>query len=173
MASAPLLDTGPLRFLPAALRVPDRAGRAMLVGGALSLAGSILLSALVQELVPDLAKPEFPSIGLAAFLSFVLFAPVVETLIMAGVLAVLTRFVSATAAILASAALWGLAHSLLAPAWGLIIWWPFLIFSTLFVVWRERGIAAGLGVAAATHALQNLIPALLVSKLIELPVAWA
>ena len=50
-----------------------------------------------------------------------------------------------------------------APAWGLVIWWPFLIFSTLFVVWRQRGFFAGVGVAAATHALQNLGPALLLA----------
>jgi hypothetical protein len=55
------------------------------------------------------------------------------------------------------------AHSLAAPAWGLVIWWPFLIFSTLFVVWRQRGFLAGVGVAAAAHALQNLAPALLLA----------
>jgi hypothetical protein len=48
----------------------------------------------------------------------------------------------------------------MAPAWGLVIWWPFLIFSVLFVAWRQRSWAAGLGVAATTHALQNLGPAL-------------
>ena len=47
--------------------------------------------------------------------------------------------------------------------WGLVIWWPFLIFSTLFVVWRQRGFLAGVGVAAATHALQNLGPALVLA----------
>jgi uncharacterized protein (DUF983 family) len=66
-------------------------------------------------------------------------------------------------AILISAAAWGAAHSLAAPAWGLVIWWPFLIFSTLFVVWRERGFLAGASVAAAAHALQNLGPAILLA----------
>ena len=56
-----------------------------------------------------------------------------------------------------------LVHSLGAPSWGLAIWWPFLIFSTLFVVWRQRGFWAGVAVASATHALQNLIPALVVA----------
>ena len=95
-----------------------------------------------------------------------LFAPFVETLIMAAVLSLLLRVVPPTAAVLASAVLWGIAHSLQAPVWGLVIWWPFLIFSTLYVVWRQRGTWTAIGVAATTHALQNLAPALVVAKLV-------
>ena len=62
-----------------------------------------------------------------------------------------------------SAVGWGIAHALAAPAWGLVIWWPFLIFSTVFVVWRERGFWAGVGMASAVHGLNNLIPALAIS----------
>jgi membrane protease YdiL (CAAX protease family) len=98
-----------------------------------------------------------------AFFLLVVFAPFVETLIMAGFLSLLLRFMSPAAAILTSALGWGVAHSLQAIGWGLVIWWPFLIFSTLYVVWRQRGVWAGLGVAAATHALQNTGPALLVA----------
>ena len=166
MATALMLDSGPLRFLPAALREPRRAWLAILTGWALSFAGSILLSWAVQGLAPGLGKPSFPMTGLPIFLMLTVFAPLVETLIMAGVLAILARFMPAAAAILASAILWGIAHSLQAPVWGLIIWWPFLIFSTLYMVWRQRGVWAGIAVAATTHALQNLGPALLVSKLV-------
>jgi hypothetical protein len=91
----------------------------------------------------------------------VLFAPVVETLIMGAVLLILLRFVPPTAAVLLSAAGWGIAHSAAAPAWGLVIWWPFVIFSIMFVTWRQRSLGAGFGMAAATHALHNLLPALL------------
>jgi membrane protease YdiL (CAAX protease family) len=88
----------------------------------------------------------------------VLFAPLVETLIMAAVLSLLARFLSPTRAVLASALLWGIAHSLQATVWGFVVWWPFLIFSTLYLVWRERSIWAAIGVAATTHAVQNLVP---------------
>jgi hypothetical protein len=81
---------------------------------------------------------------------------------MAGVLAVLLRFLSPTAAVVASSAGWAVAHSLAAPAWGLVIWWPFLIFSILYVTWRQRSLAAALAVPAMVHGLQNLLPALLV-----------
>jgi membrane protease YdiL (CAAX protease family) len=98
--------------------------------------------------------------GSVAFLLLFAFAPFVETLIMAALLTVLARFMSPTFAVLISAALWGIAHSLQAAVWGLVIWWPFVIFSTLYMVWRERSVVAALGVATATHALQNLLPAL-------------
>jgi len=55
---------------------------------------------------------------------------------------------------------WGLFHSSFHPTWGLVIWWPFLIFSTLFVTWRSRSLLAAFAIPAAVHALQNLPPAL-------------
>ena len=155
-----MFDTGPLRLLPAALRQPRRAWLAILVGAALTLGGSLALSAIATLSAPTLAKPDFPMDGPIAFLLLFAFAPLVETLIMAAVLSLLARFVSPTLAVLVSAALWGMAHSLQAAAWGLVIWWPFVIFSTLYMVWRERSVMAALGVATATHALQNLLPAL-------------
>lgn len=166
MTAARMFDSGPLRFLPVPLREPRRVWLAILVGWALSFTGSILLAWAAQGVAPSLGRPSFAMSGPIAFLLLAIFAPVAETLIMALLLGLLTRFVSPTIAVLASALLWGIAHSLQAPVWGLVIWWPFLIFSTLYIVWRQRGLWVGLAVAAATHAMQNLIPALLVAKLI-------
>jgi hypothetical protein len=76
---------------------------------------------------------------------------------------VLLRLFSPTVAILISAVGWGVAHSMAAPIWGLVIWWPFLIFSTLFVTWRERSLWLAFGIPMCVHALQNLIPATLIA----------
>ena len=92
------------------------------------------------------------------------FAPIVESLIMAAVLELLLRFVPASWAIGLSALGWGIVHSLQAPTWGLVIWWPFLIFSTLYVTWRQRSRLGAIGIAAAVHALNNLFPALLLLR---------
>jgi len=137
---------------------------AILTGWALSIAGSLALAAIVGTVAPDLAKPDFKGIsgGMAMFL-LVVFSPLLESLIMGGVLVLLQRFLQPAAAILTSSLLWGVVHSIGALSWGFTIWWPFLIFSTLFVVWRQRGFWAGIGVAAAAHALQNLGPALVVA----------
>ena len=149
--------------MPAILREPRRVWLAILVGWALSFFGSLALSAATQWLLPGVARPDF-AITRSTILLFVLFAPIVETLIMAAVIELLLRFVRPNFAILASAAGWGVAHSLAAPVWGMVIWWPFLIFSALYVTWREKGVLAGIAVAATTHILQNSIPALLLLR---------
>jgi hypothetical protein len=158
-----LFDDNFLRFLPAPLREPRRAWLAIPIGWALSILGSLALAALSKAIAPALPSPEFPVKGLMAFFLLVVFSPIVETLIMAGFLSLFLRFMPPAAAILLSAVGWGVAHSLEALGWGLVIWWPFLIFSTLFVVWRQRGFWAGVGVVAATHALQNVGPGWIVA----------
>ena len=50
---------------------------------------------------------------------------------------------------------------------GPVIWWPFVIFSTLFLTWRRRSIPAAIGMATAAHAAHNLLPALLLVSGLE------
>ena len=158
-----------LPLLPAFLFAPrGPAPRYALGAAALVVGGHLLLSLAVALLLPQPPRPDFGApAGLAgiAFLFFglVVFAPLVETLIMSAPLLLIDRFAGRAPAVLASAAGWGVAHSLAAPGWGLIVWWGFLIFSVAFLVWRRRGgYWAGIGIAAAIHGLNNLLPALAV-----------
>ena len=160
---ARLFDDNFLKFLPAPLREPRRAWLAILAGWALSILGSLLLAALFAALTPQLKGPQFPMKGWMALFALVVFAPLIETLMMAGLIWLFERVLPTSAAILASAIAWGAFHSTQALGWGLVIWWPFLIFSTLYVVWRQRGFWTGIGVASATHALQNLIPGIAIA----------
>ena len=123
----------------------------------------MVFAALGALLLPHAAQPQFHANGAAAMFALVVFSPVVETMIMGAVLLLLIRFVSPAAAIVVSAIGWGIAHSTVAPIWGLIIWWPFLIFSTLFVTWRSRSLVLAFALPMCVHALQNLVPALLVA----------
>lgn len=126
----------------------------------LALGGSLILATISQLIFPAAAPPDFEGVeGGEGFFLLVVFAPLVETLIMAGVLALLLKFIKPLPAVLLSALGWGVAHSMAAPTWGLVIWWPFLIFSIQYVVWRQRGIGWALGVPALTHAMQNSLPA--------------
>lgn len=150
----------PLALLPPPLRRPDRAPTAIAGGWLIAFAGSLLLGLLVTRLMPSAEAAAFPVRGWAAVAALVLFAPLVETLIMGGVLEVLRRVLTPSQAAWASAIGWGAAHSAAAPAWGLVVWWPFLIFSALYLVWRARGVAAAMGIAFGVHALHNLLPAL-------------
>ena len=120
---------------------------------------------VAQFLFPQAVGPSFDVQGPAAIILLVLFAPFVETLIMAAALELMLRLkVPPAAAVLLSAIGWGAAHSMAAPAWGLVIWWPFLIFSTLYVTWSRRSIWRAVAVVTAVHALQNLGPALLLAS---------
>ena len=161
--SGRLFDDSFLKYFPATLREPRRAWLAILTGWVLSIVGSIALAALSRAVAPGLPAPEFPIKGATAFFLLVVFSPLVETLIMAGLLSLLLRYLPPATSILVSALAWGAAHSSMALGWGLVIWWPFLIFSTLYVVWRQRGFWIAVGIAATTHALQNLAPGLVVA----------
>ena len=164
LAATPAVGSGtPLRYLPKAIRVPRRPFTAILIGWATAFPASILFGAFVSLLLPDAAHPEFRVDGAVALFALVIFAPVVETLIMGAVLLILLLFLPPVAAILVSAIGWGVAHSLMVPIWGLVIWWPFLVFSTLFVAWRSRSLTLAFVIPMCVHALQNVIPALLLA----------
>lgn len=153
-----------LSFLPKAILQPSRPARAVLVAWLTTFLPSIALAALVGTLMPEAREPEFNVSGPLAIFLLVFFAPIVETLIMGTILLILLRIVSPVAGIMVSAFGWGVAHSLATPVWGLIIWWPFLVFSALFVTWRSRSVLAAFAMAATVHGLHNLPPALLVAS---------
>ena len=156
--------TAPLSLLPTPLLEPSSLIRSIGLGWLFAFVPSIVLGALIQLLVPGVQGPEFRLSGAEALGMLVLFAPILETLIMGGVLLLLLRFLPPTWAVLASAIGWGAAHSAAAPMWGLVIWWPFLVFSTLFVVWRSRSLALAFVVPMIVHGLHNLLPALVVAS---------
>jgi hypothetical protein len=153
----------PLRWLPKPLLEPRNAYAAIGLGWLLTFPVSVALAGLIHLVAPDAQAPQFPVAGPLAVFLLVIFSPVLETLLMAGGLALLLRFMSPTWAVIASAAGWGVAHSFAAPSWGLIIWWPFLVFSTLFVTWRQRSVGLALVVPMSVHALQNLPSALFIA----------
>ena len=147
-----------------ALLEPRLPLRAILVGWLATTIPALLLSMLVSSLLPQAAGPTFPVNGLSTLLLLVMFAPFIETLIMAAALEILLLVLPPRFAVIASSLGWGIAHSLAAAAWGLVIWWPFLIFSTLYVTWRGQGRVVAIGIVFAVHALNNLGPALLLLR---------
>jgi len=150
--------------LPAFLLESRQPGRAILLAWPLVTLPALGLAAFFSWLIPGAPSPVFEGDRWLIFFLVEVFAPIVESLIMAAVLEVLLRIVPWKWAVALSAAGWGVAHSLQAPTWGLVIWWPFLIFSILYVTWRKRSKVGAVGIAASVHALNNLIPALLLLR---------
>ena len=142
------------------LFTPERPARYVAVAWVCTFFPALLLSSLVSSVVLEAAQPSFPFGNLVVFVLVVLFAPALETLIMGSALLLLRRVVPDSWAAVLSAAGWGLAHSIQAPAWGLVIWWPFLIFSAAFLVWRQRSVWSAFALVTALHSLHNLLPAL-------------
>lgn len=119
---------------------------------------SIALAFAIPMVANEAAGPEFEASGLTLMLLLVVFSPVVETLLMIPPLLVIDRLAGPRAAILFSAVLWAVLHSLAAPFWGLVVWWPFLILSAVFLVWRrEHGLTTAIVMTIAVHALQNAV----------------
>ena len=148
----------------AALLEPRQPVRAILVGWLVTTIPALLLSVLVSSLLPQAAVPEFGTVDTELFLKLVVVAPLIETLIMVAVLELLLLAMPSRAAIITSSVGWGIAHSFIAIGWGLVIWWPFLIFSTLYVTWRGQGRLLAMAIVFAVHALNNLGPALLLLR---------
>ena len=147
--------------LPSFLFEPARPVRTILLAWPLVTIPALGLAALFATLFPAAPTPVFEGDPRTVFFLVEVFAPIVETLIMAAALELLIRVVRPQVAVALSSLGWGIAHSTQAPTWGLVIWWPFLIFSILYVTWRERSVLGAMAIAASVHAQNNLIPALL------------
>lgn len=154
-----LFDQGPLSLFPKPLREPRRAWLAIPLAWLLCIVPSLAFAYLIQAFAPRLDMPEFPIKGHVGFLALAVFAPIVETFILAAFITLFRIIFSPTVSVFLSAFGWGLAHSLQASAWGFVVWWPFLIMSMLYLVWRQRGFWLAIAIPAAVHMLQNAGPA--------------
>lgn len=160
------LFSAPVSYLPRSVLDARNLASALGTSWLLTFLPSFLLAILIAALLPDAPKPQFPFKGADLLFQVVIYAPILETLIMGALLIILQLFLRPTAAILVTAVTAGVAHSF-APTgvaiWGLVIWWPFLIFATLFIAWRQRSLIAAFAAPALAHALHNLPTALLLA----------
>jgi len=133
----------------------------------ISLAPSILMTVmlgaigLLDESGPiDVAGGDYGP-PVFAFLLLVIIGPSVETLLLSFGIWLLSVCVRAKAAIVVmSALLWACLHSLQSPPWGLIVFWPFVVFSCAYITWRQKSWLKAIWVAFCIHAIQNLLPAI-------------
>ena len=142
----------------------------ILRAGLISLVPSLLVSFLVTSvgLGNERTMPQFDQEArpVVLFVSLVIVSPVVETVVLGfglWLLAFVTRWPIRQA--LASCVIWAVLHSLWASAWGLVVLWPFFVFSCAYLAWRRRSLWHAMGVACGVHVFQNLLPGILIATM--------
>lgn len=150
-----------LAFLPHFLFTDAQpAWRYVLLGFPLVALPTLALGWVSFQLFPGLPGPTIDAkvpLWLTAFL-IVVVSPFFETLLMTGPVVLIDRWLGPLPAVVGSALIWAIAHSLAAARWGLVIWWPFLLFSIAYLTWRGRGYWRAVGIVFALHALNNAVP---------------
>ncbi|MBN2595033.1 MAG: hypothetical protein JXA81_16125 [Sedimentisphaerales bacterium] len=131
--------------------------------GLISLVPSIIIALILglSGAITEDTGPEFEGSALGLFITLVIIGPLLETLLMGGGLWILS-FITRRQALLAliSAFIWAVMHSLLAPAWGLVVMWPFFVFSCSYLAWRKRSWWHAILVTSCIHAFQNFLPSI-------------
>lgn len=151
---------GWLSFLPRFLFEQDaQPARYVAKAWPLALLPSLVLAVAAGFAFPRAEPPAIVLDGAAALFVVVVAAPLIETLLMLVPLLLAERLFGPGPAVVLSAAGWGVVHSLSAPVWGLVIWWPFLILSIAMLTWRTQGFAWMVLIPASIHALHNSVPA--------------
>ncbi len=124
----------------------------------LTLIPSLVISAVVETILPD-EGPTFDGPVIVVVVGVLVLSPWIETLLMWPILGLLRRFVRKRIPLaVGSAMVWALLHSLAAPAWGLIIAWPFFVLSLCFIAWEEKSVGRAIVVTALVHTCHNVIP---------------
>lgn len=100
--------------------------------------------------------PQRPQSISSHFIDVLVFAPWIETAFMAPVFWLLRRArCSPEALAVLSAAAWSLIHSLKNPLSGPVVFWPFWIFSRVFLKQSTHGLTRAFGVTGVVHTLAN------------------
>ena len=133
--------------------------------GLISLIPSLIISMILglTGVMTEETGPEFEGSAIGLFIGLVIIGPPLETLLMGGLFRILS-FITKRPVRLAiiSAIIWAGVHSLLAPAWGLGVIWPFFVFSCSYLGWRRRSWRRAILVTSCVHAFQNTLPAIMV-----------
>jgi membrane protease YdiL (CAAX protease family) len=137
----------------------------ILCTGLISLVPSLIIAMILgfTGIITEETGPNFEGSPLGLSIGLIIFGPLSETLLMGGGLW-LFSFITKQQVWLAifSAVVWAVMHSLLAPVWGLVVIWPFFVFSCSYLSWRRRSWWHAILVTSCVHAFQNALPAIVV-----------
>jgi uncharacterized membrane protein YjgN (DUF898 family) len=93
----------------------------------------------------------------------IVFAPILETILLALLIAILSSFMSNKLHVAAvSGIAWGLGHAAFGLLWFFGPAWSFFILTCAFIAWRGKGFKQAYFVAFIPHVLNNAIGVLIV-----------
>lgn len=134
------LEAWPIALIPSVLLF-------VLATGLLALAGVSLES----------IAPPAREVSVSTFLGAVIFAPIVETLVLIGGIKILGSISSRPVVVaMMSALAWGFFHGIFGALWFFGTVWSFFVLSCAYLAWRDRSFKAGFIAASVPHALVNL-----------------
>ena len=136
----------------------------VLRAGLISFVPSMMIVVILAAsgIMTEEGTPTFEGNPLFVLPMLVLIGPPIETFLMVPVLWILSFLTRREVPLAAmSACVWAGLHSLLAPAWGLGVIWPFFVFSCSYLTWRKRAFWRAILVTSCVHSLQNLIPGII------------
>lgn len=129
--------------------------------GLIAVVPSLVVSFVLTTAMQSGPGPMINGPAITAILGVLILSPWLETLLMWPILWLLQKFMENNVAVAAtSAAVWGVLHSLSAPFWGIVIVWPFFVFSLCFLEWRRISIRKAILATGLTHTCQNILPAM-------------
>jgi membrane protease YdiL (CAAX protease family) len=101
--------------------------------------------------------------GIWTIFGNLVFAPVVETVLLIGLLKLLVRIkLHEVVAIVVSAILWGVLHGTLEPLRFFGSIWSFAVFGYSYFLWHRRQPDRGFAAASVTHGLVNAVSTLFI-----------
>ena len=126
-----------------------------------SLASSLLVSYILMML--GLSNDIHSRVGGSEYIVFglisIFIAPIIESLALIGVMRLLELIkLQEYANIAISSTAAAAAHGIFSPAWGLIVFFPFVIFSATYLVWRNPETSRGFKMCCGVHAIHNCLP---------------
>jgi hypothetical protein len=99
---------------------------------------------------------------LRKLISGVFFAPWAETILMGWLIHKINKITASESIIaLVSATIWSALHSIAMVYWGLVVFWPFLVYSASFLVWGKVSNKCALMVVTLLHAAHNFLTLIL------------
>ncbi|WP_057831332.1 CPBP family glutamic-type intramembrane protease [Colwellia sp. TT2012] len=121
----------------------------------LALCIGLPIAFLIDYLAPNAEAPDF-EIGVRSFFSGVLLAPILETLLMIPIIALIRKVTPNILYVsIISALIWAIMHSLQVPLWGIGVFTLFFLMSMAYQYWDNHSRGHALLVVMMIHALNN------------------